>query len=143
MAKYSIFIRPDLTQVFWARMQAGDFISEAVAVIETSRRTGRRILTDAGSVRPRRGRDLNGRCSTFAEREDIADPDLRAIHCNTLIYIVVSLAAVLETMRQILMFYKGELAVFTMTAKNDDIARTSWQSDGPALYSDESIQPPG
>ena len=72
MAKYSIFIRPDLTQVFWARMQAGDFISEAVALIETSRRTGRRILTDAGGVRPRRGRDLKGRCLTFAEREDIA-----------------------------------------------------------------------
>lgn len=72
MAKYSIFIRPDLTPVFWARMQAGDFISEAVASIETSRRTGRRILTDAGGVRPRRGRDLKGRCLTFAEREDIA-----------------------------------------------------------------------
>ena len=72
MAKYLIFIRPDLTQVFWARMQAGDFISEAVALIETSRRTGRRILTDAGGIRPRRGRDLKGRCLTFAEREDIA-----------------------------------------------------------------------
>ena len=72
MAKYSIFIRPDLTQVFLARMQAGDVISEAVALIETSRRTGRRILTDAGGVRPRRGRDLKGRCLTFAEREDIA-----------------------------------------------------------------------
>ena len=34
MAKYSIFIRPDLTQVFWARMQAGDVISEAVALID-------------------------------------------------------------------------------------------------------------
>ncbi|GGK85704.1 hypothetical protein GCM10007382_02080 [Salinibacterium xinjiangense] len=72
MAKYSIFIRPDLTQVFLARMQAGDVISEAVALIETSRRTGRRILTNAGGVRPRRGRDLKSRCLTFAEREDIA-----------------------------------------------------------------------
>ena len=34
MAKYSIFIRPDLTQVFLARMQAGDVISEAVALID-------------------------------------------------------------------------------------------------------------
>ena len=72
IAQYSIFFQPDLTQVFWARMQAGDFISEAVALIETSRRTGRRILTDAGGVRPRCGRDLKGRCLTFAEREDIA-----------------------------------------------------------------------
>ena len=72
MAKYSIFIRTDLTQVFWARMQAGDFISEAVELIDSSRRTGRRILAVAGGVRPRRGRDLKGRCLTFAEREDIA-----------------------------------------------------------------------
>lgn len=72
MAKYPIFIRPDLTQVFWARMQARDVISEAVALIETSRRTRRRIPTDAGGVRPRRGRDLKGRCLTFADPEDIA-----------------------------------------------------------------------
>jgi IS30 family transposase len=72
MAGYSIFLRPDLLQVFWARMQAGDFISEAVAPINTSRRTGRRVLVDAGGVRPRRGRDLKGRCLTFADREEIA-----------------------------------------------------------------------
>ena len=72
MMRYSILVRPDLMQVFWARMQAGDFISEAVELIDTSRRTGRRILIDSGGVRPRRGRDLKGRCLTFAEREEIA-----------------------------------------------------------------------
>lgn len=72
VAGYSIFLRPDLLQVFWARMQAGDFISEAVLPIDTSRRTGRRVLVDAGGVRPRRGRDLKGRCLTFADREEIA-----------------------------------------------------------------------
>jgi IS30 family transposase len=72
MAKYSILVRPDLTQVFWARMRSGGFISEAVELIDTSRRTGRRILVDAGGVRPRRGRDLKGRCLTFAQREEIA-----------------------------------------------------------------------
>jgi len=72
MAKYSIFLRPDLTQVFWGRMRSGGFISEAVELIDTSRRTGRRILVDAGGVRPRRGRDLKGRCLTFAQREEIA-----------------------------------------------------------------------
>ena len=72
MMRYSILVRPDLLQVFWARMQAGDFISEAVELIDTSRRTGRRILVDSGGVRPRRGRDLKGRCLTFAEREEIA-----------------------------------------------------------------------
>lgn len=72
MATYSIFLRPDLLQVFWARMQAGDFITGAVEPLNTSRRTGKRILIDAGGVRPRRGRDLTGRCLTFAEREEIA-----------------------------------------------------------------------
>ncbi len=74
--------------------------------------------------------------------ENIADPDLRAVHGNTFTYIVVALAAVVENMRQILTFYKGELAIFTMTAKNDDVARTFWQSDGLA-HGDETIQPPG
>jgi hypothetical protein len=75
--------------------------------------------------------------------EIIADPDLRAIHGNTFTYIVVALAAVVENMRQILSFFKGAFAVFTMTAKNDDIARTFWQSDGPAPDADETTQPPG
>ena len=75
--------------------------------------------------------------------ENIADPDLRAIHGNTFTYIVVALAAVVENMRQILTFYKKELAIFTMTAKNNDIARTYWQSECPATTNDESIQPPG
>jgi hypothetical protein len=52
MVGYSIFLRPDLLQLFWARMQAGDFISEAVIPMSTSRRTGRRVLVDAGGVRP-------------------------------------------------------------------------------------------
>jgi Helix-turn-helix domain len=72
MAGYSIYLRPDLLQVFWAGMQAGDFITDAVAPINTSRRTGRRVLVEAGWVRPRRGRDLKGRCLTFAPREEIA-----------------------------------------------------------------------
>jgi hypothetical protein len=72
LAEYSIFIRPDLLQQFWQVMSDGGFITDAVAVIDTSRRTGRRVLVDAGGVRPRRGRGLKGRCLTFAEREEIA-----------------------------------------------------------------------
>jgi len=72
VAEYSIFIRPDLLQQFWQVMSDGGFITEAVAVIDTSRRTGRRVLVEAGGVRPRRGRGLMGRCLTFAEREEIA-----------------------------------------------------------------------
>lgn len=75
--------------------------------------------------------------------ENIADPDLRAVHGNTFTYIVVALAAVVENMRQILTFYKSELAIAIMTAKNNDMARTYWQSEGPATTNDETIQPPG
>jgi Helix-turn-helix domain len=62
----------DLLQRFWQVMADGGFITDAVAVIDTSRRTGRRVLAEAGGVRPRRGRGLKGRCLTFAEREEIA-----------------------------------------------------------------------
>lgn len=72
VGKYSILYRPDLLQVFWAGMQAGDFITDAVIPLNTSRRTGRTVLVAAGGVRPRRGRDLKGRCLTFAQREEIA-----------------------------------------------------------------------
>jgi len=59
-------------QQFRQVMAEGGFITDAVAVIGTSRRTGRRVLVDAGGVRPRRSRELKGRCLTFAEREEIA-----------------------------------------------------------------------
>ena len=72
VAEYSIFIRPDLLQQFWQVMADGGFITDAVAVIDTSRRTGRRVLVEAGGVRPRRGRGLLGRCLTFEQREEIA-----------------------------------------------------------------------
>jgi IS30 family transposase len=72
VAEYSIFVRSDLLQRFWQVMADGGFITDAVAVIGTSRRTGRRVLAEAGGVRPRRGRGLVGRCLTFAEREEIA-----------------------------------------------------------------------
>jgi hypothetical protein len=62
VAEYSIFIRPDLLQRFWQVMADGGFITDAVAVIDTSRRTGRRVLAEAGGVRPRRGYGLKGCC---------------------------------------------------------------------------------
>ncbi len=71
VAEYSIFIRPDLLQQFWQVMSEGGFITDAVEVIDISRRTGRRVLVEAGGVRPRRGRGLKGRCLSFAEGEEI------------------------------------------------------------------------
>ena len=50
MARYSLYVRPDLLQLFWAGMQAGDFITDAVVPINTSRRTGSRVLAGAGGL---------------------------------------------------------------------------------------------
>lgn len=50
MARYSIYVRPDLLQLFWAGMQVGVFITDAVVPIKTSRRTGRRVLAEAEAV---------------------------------------------------------------------------------------------
>jgi len=72
VAELSLAHRPELVQQFWAALQAGQFISEAAQAVGTSRRTGRRLLAAAGGVRPRRGRDLQGRYLSFAEREEIA-----------------------------------------------------------------------
>jgi IS30 family transposase len=72
VAELSLAYRPDLMQRFWAALQAGQFLSEAAEAVGTSRRTGRRLLAAAGGVRPRRGKDLQGRYLSFDEREEIA-----------------------------------------------------------------------
>ena len=62
----------EVSQTFWAAMARGEFITGAAAEAGTYRQKGRRWLRESGGVRPRRGRDLKGRCLTFAEREEIA-----------------------------------------------------------------------
>ena len=62
----------EVHQTFWAAMARGEFITGAAAEAGTYRAKGRRWLKESGGVRPRRGRDLLGRCLTFAEREEIA-----------------------------------------------------------------------
>jgi transposase, IS30 family len=63
---------PEVVQLFWAAMARGEFVTTAAAEAGTYREMGTRWLAAAGGVRPRRGRDLKGRCVTFAEREEIA-----------------------------------------------------------------------
>jgi len=63
---------PEVVQVFWAAMARGEFVTAAAAEAGTYREMGTRWLAASGGVRPRRGRDLKGRCLTFAEREEIA-----------------------------------------------------------------------
>jgi IS30 family transposase len=62
----------EVVQRFWAAMQRGEFITDAAAEAGTYRKKGARWLVAAGGVRPRRGRDLKGRCLTFSDREEIA-----------------------------------------------------------------------
>jgi hypothetical protein len=50
----------------------GEFLTGAAAEAGTYRVKGARWLRAEGGVRPRRGRDLKGRCLTFSEREEVA-----------------------------------------------------------------------
>ena len=70
--RFSNKLVAELVQPFWAALQAGDFLTEAAAVAQTHRHRGLAWLREAGGVRPRRGRDLQGRYLSFAEREEIA-----------------------------------------------------------------------
>ncbi len=70
--RFSSQLVPELYQPFWAALQAGEFLTDAAAVAGTHRWRGLQWLRGAGGVRPRRGRDLKGRCLSFAEREEIA-----------------------------------------------------------------------
>ena len=63
---------PEVYQVFWSGMADGEFITDAAAAAGSYRKQGARWLAEAGGVRPRRGRDLKGRCLTLAEREEVA-----------------------------------------------------------------------
>jgi len=62
---------PEVYQVFWAAMARGEFITDAAAEAGTYRKQGTRWLFAAGGVRPRRGRDLKGRCLMLRQREEI------------------------------------------------------------------------
>ena len=69
MARFSDRMVPEVVQVFWAAMARGEFVTAAAAEAGTYREKGTRWLAASGGVRPRRGRELKGRCLTFAERE--------------------------------------------------------------------------
>jgi hypothetical protein len=54
------------------RCRAAGSSGDAAVRVGTYRKQGTRWVAACGGVRPRRGRDLKGRCLTFAEREEIA-----------------------------------------------------------------------
>lgn len=75
--------------------------------------------------------------------EDLANPDHRAVRGNSYTYLVGALSTVVENLRQILSFYKRQLATKPLTPKNDSIASLFWQSDPLHEENDTSPQPPG
>jgi transposase, IS30 family len=72
MARFSDRMVPEVVQVFWAAMARGEFVTAAAAEAGTYREKGTRWLIAENGIRPRRGRELKGRCLTFSEREEIA-----------------------------------------------------------------------
>ena len=72
MVRFSYRMVPEVYQVFWAGMAAGEFISDAAVAAGSYRKQGSRWLAAVGGVRPRRGRNLKGRCLTLTQREEIA-----------------------------------------------------------------------
>jgi transposase, IS30 family len=72
MARFVNAQVPEVVQPFWAALQRGEFIADAAVAVGTYRKQGTRWVAACGGVRPRRGRNLKGRCLSFAEREEIA-----------------------------------------------------------------------
>ncbi len=70
--RFSERMVPEVFQTFWAAMQRGEFITDAAAEAGTYRKKGAWWIAADGGVRPRRGRNLKGRCLTLAQREEIA-----------------------------------------------------------------------
>jgi hypothetical protein len=71
MVRFSNQLVAEAVQPFWAALQAGEFLTDAAALAGTHRWRGLKWVREAGGVRPRRGRELKGRCLSFAEREEI------------------------------------------------------------------------
>src|SRR5665647_1049505 len=70
--RFSNQLVAELIQPFWAAWQGGEFMTDASAIAGTHRQRGLAWVRQAGGVRPRRGRGLQGRYLSFGEREEIA-----------------------------------------------------------------------
>ena len=70
--RFSSQMVSELVQSLWAALKAGELLTDAAALAQTHRWRGLQWLREAGGVRPRRGRGLQGRYLSFAEREEIA-----------------------------------------------------------------------
>ena len=72
MARFFSHMVSENVQVFWGALQRGEFITDAAEAAGTYRKQGTRWVIANGGVRPRRGRNLQERYLSFAEREETA-----------------------------------------------------------------------
>ena len=72
MARFFRRMISEDVQVFRAALQRGEFLSETAEAVGTYGRQGARWVLASSGVRPRRGRNLQGRYLSIAEREEIA-----------------------------------------------------------------------
>ena len=72
MARFVNARVPEVVRPFWAALRRGEFIADAALAAGGYRKQGMRWVAACGGVRPRRGRNLRGRCLSFAGREEIA-----------------------------------------------------------------------
>jgi len=72
MARFFNHMVSENVQVFWGALRRGEFITDAAEAAGTYRKQGTRWVIANGGVRPRRGRNPQGRYLSFAEREETA-----------------------------------------------------------------------
>jgi transposase, IS30 family len=72
VVRFSYRMVPEVYQVFWAGMAAGEFINDAAIAAGSYGKQGSRWLAAVGGVRPGRGRNLKGGCLRFGQRAEIA-----------------------------------------------------------------------
>ena len=70
--RFSNRLVAELYQPFWAAWQGCEFLTDAAALAGTYRHRALSWLPQERGLRPRRGRDLQGRYLSFGERREIA-----------------------------------------------------------------------
>jgi len=69
---FSERMNTEVVQQFWAAMQQSVPITETAEQVGTYRIMGARWMAATVGIRPRRGRDVKGRCLSLRDREEIA-----------------------------------------------------------------------
>ena len=130
MARFFRHMISENVQVFWAALQRGEFITDAAEAVGTDCKQGARWVIASGGVRPRRGRNLQGRYFVFAEREEIAIPTNEAtnpedrIATSARVSMTCARRLISQTRSTVCLRGSGRLARATAST-------TTWRSSGP------------